>query len=525
MKRFLALVLAIMMLFGITACSTEKKDDKGENPVTEPSNGMRETSEFVFANPESTYTMPEFAEILDVQKIYENLEYTADMLYGNYVLEDYVVDGFIEKHAEKYGFTEFVYKERYQSEPSQMITTMPYCLYFNSDWATYNFLPEYDWIKFSYVNEDMSTTDVSGIYVVNGNTLTIVPVEVYEDVRDYDTYTAVASFSFMPQRLEYTFSFDGCNLTLSDGTNECTYPSVDMSGDFYLSATCDNENDAVDGIYEWLLYTSPDDGSFFCEDAEGNLISDGIATLSKDGLFRYAFTDDEGVEHSGQYALITGNSNLMMILTDGVNTYRYMKEYNDNLWRFTYDCMYDGLENIADLYGIEVDEEVIEQEEEIKKSLIDELVIALDEAGIDYKLDKVTGEITLSAAVLFAKDEFAVTEDGGAFLKNFITAYASVLADERFASVVSRIFVEGHTDTDGTYDYNLELSQKRAQSVLDFCISDTVGLDAATVSMLQSKMVPLGYSWDYPIYDEAGNVDMDASRRVSFRFMIQIDME
>ena len=37
---------------------------------------------------------------------------------------------------------------------------------------------------------------------------------------------------------------------------------------------------------------------------------------------------------------------------------------------------------------------------------------------------------------------------------------------------VSEILIEGHTDTDGDYLFNLELSQKRAYSVAEFCLDE-----------------------------------------------------
>lgn len=48
-------------------------------------------------------------------------------------------------------------------------------------------------------------------------------------------------------------------------------------------------------------------------------------------------------------------------------------------------------------------------------------------------------------------------------------------------------------------------------------------LDPAHVQVLQSMMEAVGYAYDRPVYDENGQVDMDASRRVSFRFIINTD--
>ena len=82
--------------------------------------------------------------------------------------------------------------------------------------------------------------------------------------------------------------------------------------------------------------------------------------------------------------------------------------------------------------------------------------------------------------------------------------------------------MEGHTDTDGTYERNLELSQERADNVLNYCLSAECGVDSAYADLFAQSAQAVGYSYDKPVYDVDGNVDMDASRRVSFRFVINL---
>ena len=49
-----------------------------------------------------------------------------------------------------------------------------------------------------------------------------------------------------------------------------------------------------------------------------------------------------------------------------------------------------------------------------------------------------------------------------------------------------------------------------------------IELDANYIEALSSTVKALGYSYDNPVYDENGDVDMDASRRVAFRFIINL---
>ena len=66
------------------------------------------------------------------------------------------------------------------------------------------------------------------------------------------------------------------------------------------------------------------------------------------------------------------------------------------------------------------------------------------------------------------------------------------------------------------------LSQKRADAVLDYCLNS-----AATTQEQKDRFGALaqarGYSFSDPVFDENGNVDMEASRRVAVKFYIQVD--
>ena len=68
-----------------------------------------------------------------------------------------------------------------------------------------------------------------------------------------------------------------------------------------------------------------------------------------------------------------------------------------------------------------------------------------------------------------------------------------------------KVEIQGHTDSVGKAAYNLKLSQRRAQSVLDYLLQDGVGPD---------QMVAKGYGETQPV---ASNKDADGrakNRRV-----------
>ena len=145
---------------------------------------------------------------------------------------------------------------------------------------------------------------------------------------------------------------------------------------------------------------------------------------------------------------------------------------------------------------------------------------ALKDAGINATIDKETGEIALDSVLLFDVEAYAVSQEGREMLSRFLKAYTSVIFNEKYNGFVSSIEIEGHSDPTGNPDYNRTLSEYRANNVMEYCLSASNGLDSETTSRLASMVTAQGYSSDRPIYRQDGTVDLDASRRVSFRFVI-----
>ena len=162
---------------------------------------------------------------------------------------------------------------------------------------------------------------------------------------------------------------------------------------------------------------------------------------------------------------------------------------------------------------------ILEKKEEIIKKVVN----LLKEKNLDVMIDAVTGEIILNSSILFGTDSAEVSDQGKELLQKFTEAYASVMCGKEYSDFISKIIVEGHTDTDGDYEYNKKLSLERATNVMNVCLSDEVNISDEAREELKNCVEAAGCSYDRPIMDESGNVDMEASRRVTFRFMINID--
>ncbi len=160
----------------------------------------------------------------------------------------------------------------------------------------------------------------------------------------------------------------------------------------------------------------------------------------------------------------------------------------------------------------------------VKMEIIQELRDTFQNSNLTIDIDAQTGAISMDSNILFALNSAVISSDGLEFLDDFLPLYISVLMDDMYFEYVSEIIIEGHTDTNGTYMYNLNLSQQRAYSVASYCLDDSNQLlPDSQLDSLRSIMTANGKSYSNPIYAEDGTVDAAASRRVDIKFRLKDD--
>lgn len=156
----------------------------------------------------------------------------------------------------------------------------------------------------------------------------------------------------------------------------------------------------------------------------------------------------------------------------------------------------------------------------VRTQIVRELTTALNRADLKASVDANTGDIVLESAVFFDFGKNDIKQEGKAFLERFIPVYLGVLLQSEYVDYLGEIIIEGHTDTSGTYLVNLELSQKRALSVATYCL-EMPGLKEHQVAKLRDILTAKGRSYSDPIYNADGSVNMDACRRVEFKFRMK----
>lgn len=158
----------------------------------------------------------------------------------------------------------------------------------------------------------------------------------------------------------------------------------------------------------------------------------------------------------------------------------------------------------------------------VRTDIIGELQTKFNNSNM--KVDAQNGSISFSSDVLFRYGSANLTDASKATLTEIIPMYLDVLLQEQYRDYIAEIIIEGHTDTDGSYQHNMDLSSERASSVARYILDSNNGLSEAKIQQLQSMLTINGRSYSSPIYKTGSNeIDMEASRRVEIKFRLKED--
>ena len=158
----------------------------------------------------------------------------------------------------------------------------------------------------------------------------------------------------------------------------------------------------------------------------------------------------------------------------------------------------------------------------IRSELVEALRNEFENSSLSIAVDEKTGAITMDSNILFEYNKSTLKSGGKDFLGEFMPRYLKILLSPKYRKYVSEIVIEGHTDTDGDYLSNLDLSQQRAYSVADYCIrKNSDFLTDREKEELKDVLSTVGKSFSEPVLKSDGSVDMAASRRVEILFRLR----
>ena len=162
---------------------------------------------------------------------------------------------------------------------------------------------------------------------------------------------------------------------------------------------------------------------------------------------------------------------------------------------------------IADLLGV-------------RTRIVRDLRDALSQASISATVAPNTGDIVLDSTLMSETNSSVIREEGLAQLDRLIPVYLGVLLSDEYRDYVAEIMVEGHTDSTGRYERNLELSQERALNVVKYCVS-MPSLTPRQKELLKQIVTAQGRADSDLIYNADGTENQDRSRRVEVKFRLK----
>lgn len=173
--------------------------------------------------------------------------------------------------------------------------------------------------------------------------------------------------------------------------------------------------------------------------------------------------------------------------------------------------------------------ELLEEQQEkidkiigVKAEVVEALQKEFKKKNLNVDIDPQTGALTLNANVMFDYDQAELTDSGKMTLSMVLPTYCKVLLDDSYKKYLGEIIIDGYTDTDGDYSYNLELSQKRSLAVAQYLLDiKSDFLKDSQVQELKDCLTVNGHSMSDPVLGADGNVDKDASRRVEVKFRLK----
>ena len=541
MKKFCVVFSLLMSTMVFTACGAGIKYSSDSNSSNSSnSSGSKQTKN---------------AELVDLGS-----DPQAYMLYGTYRNEEmYKDDSDLDDHADDYDYMTLQLEDSEEYE----VQVFPMELQADTDFLDYRIggktdkeLKEevgltdqqisvlheywqYDHIQARYIDREKYSEDGEYSYSTNNSfqfAYEVVGNKVYMGleamITDEADDTKPVAYYVQDRKdwIEYSYGFDGLDLILSKDGKSTRLRAFDIlnaekkNEGLYEWGYAKNSTSGYDGIVHLILSTQEgyDSGIEWSDGRRGENVTTKIDgnrfTLTWDSTYRYNY--DLGESEEGEGGKITG----IFLITNRPNGGMDggLSICVDGKWYpYVYDStaywngeLSDNLETDADVSSMSEDE--LGELKENQTAVSSGLMGAFKEQGLDStKIDESTGTVQMDNNVLFAWDKADLSEEGKAYLDQFLAAYVPVISSAIEDGKVSTIVVEGYTDSAGDEAYNLKLSEERAKTVADYI--------KAGYPELTNAIEVVGNGANNLILDGEGKEDAAASRRVEVRYVLKTE--
>ena len=167
--------------------------------------------------------------------------------------------------------------------------------------------------------------------------------------------------------------------------------------------------------------------------------------------------------------------------------------------------------------GIEKQQAILDQYS-LRSRIIASQSSIFENSGLNITINQDTGDITTPNFILFDAGSSELSDEGKQFLDDFIPLYLEVLMRPEYESDISVVIIEGHTDS--PFSTDMELSQQRAARVIAYSMQ-MPALTEDQRAYLTDRAMFIGRGFTDPVFNEDGQINREASRRVEIKFQIR----
>lgn len=149
-----------------------------------------------------------------------------------------------------------------------------------------------------------------------------------------------------------------------------------------------------------------------------------------------------------------------------------------------------------------------------RDEIVKDVQMALKNSGLEIETDPRTGDMNIAADFAFESGKAVLRPEGKEVLNQLMPVFAQTVFEQLSSDQqeqITRLIVEGHTDSVGGYASNMKLSTERANAVLTYI--DTEMPDFPHKAELLAKMTAVGRG-----ENDASPTENPADRRVLLRF-------
>lgn len=385
-----------------------------------------------------------------------------------------------------------------------------------------------NYIKMTYADENSEPANYKFeyTYTIEGNTLHCKRIQSFnEDLTiTYCEPEIVEDYQVSFRGDSMTIERNGCVGTLLSLKKQILADAADEEYDFLLYGGIDRTENAFQDIRSIFINwkgsrTKASSTTLYFVD--GTRTSNAAAvqeepnkvTVSWDKVY-----DAKSIEQDAPgkvtFQYLSADDTILgvrgfILLDDAGKVYPYI--YDDQT--FMLNTAGDNLENTE--AAEKMDEDTQARIIEEKNTVVSAMKDSFEESEIKAEMDEQSGTVRFDTNIVFDVNSAEIADAGKSELDEFLKAYIPIMQEQVQKGNIAKVQIDGHTDTNGDHEYNQDLSERRAQAVADYII--------ASYPEIEPYLVTKGYSFDKPVLAEDGSVDMAASRRVEFRFILDTD--